>query len=53
VAKSCGQLNRKLCLIEKLGSTGYFHIVWDITNFCTAENVLVQGRGSAADSVVC
>lgn len=47
------QLNRELELIEKLGFAGYFLIVWDITNFCTDQNILVQGRGSAANSAVC
>ena len=28
-------------------------IVWDIINFCREHNVMVQGRGSAANSAVC
>jgi len=47
------QLNRELALIAKLGFSGYFLIVWDLVNFCTEQNILVQGRGSAANSVVC
>ncbi|MEA3189127.1 MAG: error-prone polymerase, partial [Chthoniobacter sp.] len=47
------QINRELGLIEKLGFSGYFLIVWDIANFCTANNILCQGRGSAANSAVC
>ena len=47
------QLNRELALIEKLGFTGYFLIVWDIANFCTEHDILMQGRGSAANSAVC
>jgi len=47
------QLNRELDLITKLGFSGYFLIVWDLVNFCTEQNILVQGRGSAANSVVC
>ena len=47
------QLNRELDLIQKFGFSGYFLIVWDIVNFCTEHNILVQGRGSAANSVVC
>jgi error-prone DNA polymerase len=47
------QLNRELKLIAQLGFSGYFLIVWDIVNFCTEQNILVQGRGSAANSVVC
>jgi error-prone DNA polymerase len=32
---------------------GYFLIVWDLVNFCRREGILVQGRGSAANSAVC
>ena len=27
--------------------------MWDIVEFCRARNILVQGRGSAANSAVC
>ncbi len=37
----------------KLGFSGYFLIVWDIVNFCRENNIMVQGRGSAANSAVC
>ncbi len=47
------QLEHELRLIEKLGFCGYFLIVWDIVNFARAEGILVQGRGSAANSAVC
>lgn len=47
------QLNKELALIAKLGFSGYFLIVWDIVNFCRESGVMVQGRGSAANSVVC
>ena len=47
------QLNRELKLIEKLGLSGYFLIVWDIIRFCNQNGILVQGRGSAANSAVC
>ncbi len=47
------QLERELELIIELGFSGYFLIVWDLVNFCRDENILVQGRGSAANSVVC
>ena len=40
-------------LIEKLKLAGYFLIVWDIVRFCREKNILVQGRGSAANSAVC
>ncbi len=47
------QLDRELALIAKLGFAGYFLVVWDICNFCREQNILVQGRGSAANSAVC
>jgi error-prone DNA polymerase len=47
------QVARELDLIEKLGLAGYFLIVWDIVNFCRQRGILVQGRGSAANSAVC
>lgn len=47
------QAERELALIEKLGLAGYFLIVWDIVEYCKANDILVQGRGSAANSVVC
>jgi error-prone DNA polymerase len=47
------QLERELRLIEKLKLEGYFLIVWDIVQFCRREGILVQGRGSAANSAVC
>ena len=47
------QVERELALIEKLDLAGYFLIVWDIINFCRQEDILVQGRGSAANSAVC
>jgi error-prone DNA polymerase len=47
------QISRELNLIEKLDLAGYFLIVWDIVNFCRQQDILVQGRGSAANSAVC
>ncbi len=47
------QAQRELALIEKLGFAGYFLIVWDIVRFCKGNDILIQGRGSAANSVVC
>ena len=48
-----GRSQRELDLIEKLDLAGYFLIVWDIVNFCRQHDILVQGRGSAANSAVC
>ena len=47
------QINHELDLITRLGFSGYFLIVWDLVNFCTEQGILIQGRGSAANSVVC
>jgi error-prone DNA polymerase len=47
------QVEKELALIEKLGLPGYFLIVWDIVRFCREQNILAQGRGSAANSAVC
>jgi error-prone DNA polymerase len=47
------QIQRELDLIDKLNLAGYFLIVWDLVNFCRQQGILVQGRGSAANSAVC
>ncbi len=51
--KAKRQAERELQLIEKLGLAGYFLIVWDVVCFCKDNGILIQGRGSAANSVVC
>ena len=52
-SRAQSQIDRELALIEKLQLEGYFLIVWDIVRFCREQNILVQGRGSAANSAVC
>lgn len=47
------QVKHELALIAKLGFAGYFLIVWDIVQYCKRSDILIQGRGSAANSVVC
>ncbi len=47
------QIEKELAMIEKLDLAGYFLIVWDLIQFCKRERILVQGRGSAANSAVC
>jgi error-prone DNA polymerase len=47
------QLETELTLITKLKVAGYFLIVWDIVQFCREQNIMAQGRGSAANSTVC
>lgn len=51
--KARNQISRELQLIEKYKLEGYFLIVWDVVQFCSRNNILVQGRGSAANSAVC
>jgi error-prone DNA polymerase len=51
--KAQAQIKKELDLIEKLELAGYFLIVWDIVRFCLENGILVQGRGSAANSAVC
>jgi error-prone DNA polymerase len=52
-ARARAQIARELALIEKLNLAGYFLIVWDVVNYCRQHGILVQGRGSAANSAVC
>jgi error-prone DNA polymerase len=47
------QIAHELAVIEKLELAGYFLIVWDIVRFAGEHGILVQGRGSAANSAVC
>ena len=51
--KAKKQVEHELALIQRLGFAGYFLIVWDIIRFCKQNDILVQGRGSAANSAVC
>jgi len=52
-SRARSQLERELNLIEHLKLEGYFLIVWDLVRFCREQKILVQGRGSAANSAVC
>lgn len=47
------QLDKELALIAKLGLEGYFLIVWDISRWAKENDIMAQGRGSAANSAVC
>ncbi len=47
------QIAKELALVDKLDLAGYFLIVRDLVQFCKREGILVQGRGSAANSAVC
>ncbi|MBI2014817.1 MAG: DNA polymerase III subunit alpha, partial [Candidatus Rokubacteria bacterium] len=52
-ARARRQVAHELELIGRLDLAGYFLIVWDLVEFCRAGDILVQGRGSAANSAVC
>ena len=46
-------LAKELDLICKLGFEGYFLIVADLVRYCRENQIMAQGRGSAANSAVC
>ncbi|MGH7825149.1 MAG: error-prone DNA polymerase, partial [Candidatus Binatia bacterium] len=52
-AEVAQQLEKELEIIEQLDYPGYFLTMWEIVNFCREKSILCQGRGSAANSVVC
>ncbi len=47
------QIERELLIIQKLDYGGYFLTMYEIVLFCRQQNILCQGRGSAANSAVC
>ncbi|MCK7594440.1 error-prone DNA polymerase [Pseudomarimonas salicorniae] len=51
--KSRQLVEKELALIEELGYACYFLTVHDIVRFARSRQILCQGRGSAANSVVC
>ncbi len=51
--KIIGQVKHELNLIEQLQFADYFLTVWDIVHWARKQNILCQGRGSAANSAVC
>jgi error-prone DNA polymerase len=52
-ARAWSTIDHELAVIAQLGFAGYFLVVWDIVQFCERNNILCQGRGSAANSAVC
>ncbi|MBY0555666.1 MAG: error-prone DNA polymerase [Burkholderiaceae bacterium] len=52
-SKVLGQIESELALIAELKYEPYFLTVYDIVRFARSRNILCQGRGSAANSVVC
>ncbi|MGZ3142244.1 error-prone DNA polymerase [Lentzea chajnantorensis] len=51
--RAFAQIEHELKVIEQLGFPGYFLVVHDIVSFCRENDILCQGRGSAANSAVC
>ena len=47
------RLEKEFRVIEMKKLAGYFLMVSEISDFCRDERILSQGRGSAANSVVC
>ncbi len=47
------QVEQELALIRELGYEAYFLTVHDIVRYARSQGILCQGRGSAANSVVC
>ncbi|PQM46630.1 Error-prone DNA polymerase [Mycobacterium talmoniae] len=52
-ATAYAQIEHELNVIAQLKFPGYFLVVHDITAFCQRNDILCQGRGSAANSAVC
>ncbi len=52
-ARVTDQIERELSVIEQMGYAHYFLTVHDIVRFARSADILCQGRGSAANSVVC
>ncbi|MFL6673056.1 MAG: error-prone DNA polymerase [Massilia sp.] len=52
-AKVQAQVEHELALIAEMGYEHYFLTVYDIVRFARSNNILCQGRGSAANSAVC
>jgi len=48
-----GQIEKELELIAELEYEPYFLTVYDIVRYARSQDILCQGRGSAANSVVC
>ena len=46
------RVHEELTLIAKLKLSGYFLVVWDIVQYAGGRGIPVQGRGSAANSIV-
>lgn len=51
--RTIGMLKHEIELIEELHYEAYFLTVWDLVRFARSRGILCQGRGSAANSIVC
>jgi error-prone DNA polymerase len=51
--KARAQIEQELALIGELAYESYFLTVHDIVRYARSQNILCQGRGSAANSAVC
>ncbi len=51
--KAIAQVQKELALVEKLDFPAYFLTVHDIVQFAKSQDILCQGRGSAANSILC
>ncbi len=51
--KAHAQVKKELALVEKLNFPAYFLTVHDIVQFAKSQGILCQGRGSAANSILC
>lgn len=47
------QIDKELAIITELGYEAYFLTVYDIVRYAQTQDILCQGRGSAANSAVC
>ena len=47
------QIQHELKMVDELGFADYFLTIWEIVEFARQKNILCQGRGSAANSVIC
>ncbi len=47
------QIRHELSVIARMDLAGYFLTVWDIVRYARRKGILLQGRGSAANSCVC
>ncbi len=52
-SRAYDMIEHELAIIEELNFPGYFLVVWEIAKFCRDNDILCQGRGSAANSAVC